>query len=83
MAFFELFGGVVLFGILWLFVPRTSFVVALGLYLHYQCEFFLRTARVLTWGIFFEIVAFSLLITGVLASLVLDIRHIREWLSRR
>lgn len=33
MGFFEFFGGLVIFGVLLVFVPRTSFLVVLMLYL--------------------------------------------------
>jgi len=49
MVFFSFVGGIVLFGALWLFVPRVSFLAIIGLYLHYQYGFFSQTERVLTW----------------------------------
>ena len=73
MTFFELLGGVVLFGILWLFIPRTSFVVLLGLYLRYQHGFFndLLQLDVDSFGLI-------LLSAGAISSLVIDLITIVE-----
>ena len=63
MAFFELFGGVVLFGILWLFVPRTSFVALLWLYFYQQYDFFSlassQAKSVLSWDAFLKVLLFA------------------------
>ena len=78
MVFFSFVGGIVLFGALWLFVPRVSFLAIIGLYLHYQYGFFSQTERVLTWGIFFEGLTFVLLVFGIFIGLILDVIILTE-----
>ena len=82
MTFFELLGGVALFGILWLFVPRISFVALLWLYFYQQYGFFSlvssQAKSVLSWGAFFESVAVFVLFAGAILGLIVDLIVIKE-----
>lgn len=65
MTAFQFFAGLTLFGLLWLIIPRTSFVVALGVLLEMQFDF--------SVGGLFEVFTMTLLIIGGIAGIILDI----------
>lgn len=76
MTFMTLMGGVFVFGALWLVLPRTSFVVALGIALHLGgCKIFTTDAS--AWAAIAVILLFLGVIAGLFADLAL-MRHLYE-----
>ena len=71
MTFFELFGGIILFGVLLVVIPRISFAVTLGLYLHYQHGFLLVTTG---WEGFSGGISFLLLMVGAVGGFIIDLK---------
>ena len=74
MTFLELIGGVIVFGLLWLFMPRASFVVALGLILYYKFNIpILKDPRNI-W----EVLASIIILIVVVAGVIIDIWVMKE-----
>jgi len=73
MTFFELVGGVIVFGVLWAAIPRVSFLLILGLYLKHQFGFF-KTGES---AVFSENFIILLLFIGIVVGAVIDIRVLK------
>ena len=71
MSFITLMGGILVFGFLWLLMPRVSFIVALALYLKCQhgVEIFTIPSQSSNWNVIAE----GLIMVSVFFGLILDI----------
>lgn len=69
MTTFQFFGGLALFGFLWLIFPRASFMVVLSLYLMRVHEFALFSVN---QGAFND-AATAFIVVGVIVGIILDI----------